>query len=261
MGQALVLSWKDVIPSLLSMNHLPFFVIAAILASPSTLLRAEGSGDASEISTRVAKLLVLQDAMRSLPFRDIVRAVSGHSVLPVDREDAACREILHVIERAADTVLEALNDPNGPARNAARINEVSAFAEEQLRLRLDAHPEWECGIPVTDSGKRQRSGYPDLRIRHKTSGRVVYLDPKLFAQDQETSAFRTFYYQPRRETNKIQESAHHLLVGFCHDGQSGAWTFSRWKIVDLFHLEVRLKVEFQASNRDLYGSEGEESKE
>jgi hypothetical protein len=46
-----------------------------------------------------------------------------------------------------------------------------------------------------------------------------------------------------------------LLVGIYHDGVDGGWKFNGWDLVDLSRLKVRLKSEFQASNRDLYSGQ------
>jgi hypothetical protein len=90
----------------------------------------------------------------------------------------------------------------------------------------------------------------------RKSGRVIYLDPKLFEQGNRNSSLRTFYYEAKRDTNKILDDAHHLVVGFEHDGrQEGILKFSGWELVDLAHFRVKLKAEFQASNRDLYRPE------
>jgi hypothetical protein len=64
----------------------------------------------------------------------------------------------------------------------------------------------------------------------------------------EASSLRTFYFEPKDNTLKITEDATHLLLGITHDGNSGAWEFLGYRLVDL----SRLKAEFQASNRDLY---------
>lgn len=50
----------------------------------------------------------------------------------------------------------------------------------------------------------------------------------------------------------MQHDAHHLLAGIEHDGRAGAWKFTGWKLVDLHEFNVRLKAEYQASNRDIY---------
>ena len=69
------------------------------------------------------------------------------------------------------------------------------------------------------------------------------------------SSLRTFYFTPKDETSKIQDDAHHILIGIEHDGRVGNWKFTAWKLVDLYNFRVRLKAEFQGSNRDLYQKE------
>ena len=102
----------------------------------------------------------------------------------------------------------------------------------------------------------QRSGYPDLRIVDGASQRIFYLDPKLYAAGSRDSSFRTFYFEPKITTNKVTDDAVHLIVGFEHEPKSGGrWNFTRWDLVDLAHFKVRLKAEFQGSNRDIYRPE------
>ncbi|MDQ6630617.1 MAG: hypothetical protein M3Y82_02540, partial [Verrucomicrobiota bacterium] len=117
-------------------------------------------------------------------------------------------------------------------------------------------PGFSCDFPRTAKGKMQRSGYPDLRLEDKKSGRVIYLDPKLYAKGSRDSSFRTFYYEPKMDTGKINDDAHHLIVGFEHaPRENGQWKFLNWELVDLAKFKVRLKAEFQGSNRDLYRPE------
>jgi hypothetical protein len=102
----------------------------------------------------------------------------------------------------------------------------------------------------------QRSGYPDLRLVDQATNRVYYLDPKLYAAGARDSSFRTFYFEPKVATNKVRDDAVHLILGFEHEPRkAGHWNFTRWDIVDLSHFKVRLKAEFQGSNRDMYRPE------
>ena len=124
----------------------------------------------------------------------------------------------------------------------------------------------------------QRSGYPDLRIVDLESKRVFYLDPKLYASGSRDSNFRTFYFEPRKDTNKVRDDAVHFVVGFEHQRRAAAsvsrgasdhalnaaaerrgdnmrWKFIRWDLVDLSRFTVKLKAEFQGSNRDMYRAE------
>jgi len=84
----------------------------------------------------------------------------------------------------------------------------------------------------------------------------VYLDPKLHAQDSRSSSFRTFYYEPKTATNKINDDARHLVVGVAHAPKpDGSTTFTAWELIDIAAMPVRLKLEFQSSNRDIYRDE------
>jgi hypothetical protein len=49
----------------------------------------------------------------------------------------------------------------------------------------------------------------------------------------------------------------HLVVGFEHQPREkvGIWKFTRWDLVDLVQFKVRLKAEFQGSNREMYRPE------
>jgi hypothetical protein len=153
--------------------------------------------------------------------------------------------------------MKRLNAPDSPIQRVERINEVSSRFEGSLRELLDSAPGLSCDFPRASNGKVQRSGYPNLRIVNLTSNRVYYLDPKLYAQGSRVSSFRTFYFEPKLTTNKVRDDAVHFVVGFEHQphDQTGRWKFTRWDLVDLAEFRVKLKAEFQASNRNLYRPE------
>jgi hypothetical protein len=208
---------------------------------------------AADLQPLVSALMQSEHELSGVPFAEIVKAATGRQVIAVNPTNSIDRELLAKIGQALDEVLAKLNATNSPAQSKRRINEVSALFEMALKASLNSIEGFECDFPKLASGAQQRSGYPDLRLVDKKSGRIVYLDPKLFERGSRGSSFRTFYYEPKRETNKILDDAHHLIVGFEHDGkQNGAWHFLSWELVDLSRLRVRLKVEFQGSNRDLY---------
>ena len=90
----------------------------------------------------------------------------------------------------------------------------------------------------------------------KATGRVLYLDPKLFAAASKRSSLRTFYFEPKRATNKVNDDAHHLIVGISHErADASGMQFTRWELIDLANFRVKLKAEFEASNADLYRPE------
>ncbi len=189
---------------------------------------------------------------KDVPFSSLIETSTGNHVLAMQPEDPADAMILAGLKEALDAVLERFNRADSPTSSEARINEVSSYFEKAILEEVDRHPDFECSYPRTADGNLQRSGYPDLMIRHPESGRVIYLDPKLVAEGSLDSSLRTFYFTPKTKTNKVLHDANHLLVGIEHDGNTGAWKFLRWHLVDLTRFKVRLKAEFQASNKDLY---------
>lgn len=186
--------------------------------------------------------------LSDVPFRDVIASATGHEVMKADPES----ETVGMLARVLDETLEVFNQDGSPINGLRRINEASRYFEDVLLEKIAADPAHECVIPPTQAGKDQRSGYPDLKIVHKASGAIFYLDPKLFETGSAKSSLRTFYFEPKQETNKVLDDAVHLLVGIEHDGVDGAWKFLRWHLVDLYDFNVRLKAEFQSNNKELY---------
>ena len=195
-------------------------------------------------------------ALKGIPFPDVIAATSGKRVLPIDRADKDTQRILVEIGHALDEVLAAMNAPDSPARSAKRVNEMSSHFETALRDKLNARAGFACDFPKTAEGRAQRSGYPDLRLVDKATGRVLYLDPKLFAAASKRSSLRTFYFEPKRATNKVNDDAHHLIAGISHEkADVNGMQFTRWELIDLANFRVKLKAEFEGSNADLYRPE------
>ena len=211
---------------------------------------------ANQVRPFVQWLLDDGERFEDVRFAEVVEAVSGCRVLPVDRSDAVDATMLAHLRRALDAMLIDLAKQENPIHEVGRVNEISRHVEDFLLARLNEGEGFECAIPVNASGDAQRSGYPDLRLVHTASGRVFYIDPKVYRQGSEDSSFRTFYFEPKRATNKILENASHLIVGIAHGGKiEERWHLEAWKIVDLIEFRVRLKAEFQSSNRELYRDE------
>ena len=238
-------------------------MIFKAIITPLTILvcvcssNAELTNNAKKTTTReLIQLLLAQDlGTRKFAFADVVHAATGKKVLPLDPENDTHETILKAVHQAAKETTTKLSRSDSPVRKLRRINEASRFFEEQMMTILNKHPRLQCVIPKNNKGNEQRSGYPDMLITYTAtdgSQTHAYLDPKLFEQKSRASSLRTFYYEPRTHTNKIQHDALHLLIGISHDGQEGAWKFTHWELCDLSHFQVRLKAEFQASNRDLY---------
>jgi hypothetical protein len=231
-------------------------LLVLLLLAVASLHAREPEKEDSPAATFIPWLLEQKDGLRQIPFADVIRYSTGKKVLPINREDETDARVLQQISTALDTVLARMNEPDSPVQEIARINEVSGPFENMIQEVLNKAPGLSCDFAKTAGQKVQRSGYPDLRLVDAASKRVYYLDPKLYASGSKDSSFRSFYFEPKTATNKVGDDAVHLILGVQHEGkESGSWQFSRWEIVDLAGFKVRLKAEFQGSNRDMYRKE------
>ena len=207
----------------------------------------------SPAATFIPWLLQGKEELSQMPLADVVFYATGKKIIALDPQNEADQRVLTLLGTTLDEVLKTMSAPDSPIQSIARINEVSAPFEAMIREKLNAAEGFSCDFPTIAGGKVQRSGYPDLRLVDEASKRVYYIDPKLFAAKSRGSSFRTFYFEPKVATNKIRDDAVHLILGIEHEGREAAhWNFTRWDIVDLSKFKVRLKAEFQGSNRDMY---------
>lgn len=216
------------------------------------LLENAAEDQSRAIDIALVKGLLKEDlSHRDFDFAVVAEAVSGKKVIPAKGRKSRER-VIGAILSVMDGLIVKMNAEDSPIRGLRRINEGSRFFEDGLMESLGKVDGILCEIPQTREGVAQRSGYPDLRITDKATGDVYYLDPKLMERGSMDSSLRTFYFEPKDTTLKINEDATHLLIGIEHDGNDGKWEFLGYRLVDLSGLKVRLKAEFQASNREMY---------
>jgi hypothetical protein len=228
-------------------------LLCLILATLVANLVSAQDASKAPIDQLVPWLLREDQELREIPFSQVIFAATGKRLLALDPKNEADERVIKSISEVLNEVLKRMNAPDSPVQNLARINEASSHFEDLLRELLNRVPGFTCDFPRTAEDRVQRSGYPDLRLVETATNRVFYLDPKLYAAGSRDSSFRTFYFEPKVTTNKVREDAVHLLVGFEHAAKTnGHWNFTRWDLVDLAHFKVRLKAEFQGSNRDIY---------
>lgn len=210
----------------------------------------------SPVDALIPWLLQEGGELRSIPFQEVVFDATGKKVIPCDPQNLTDQRVIKQVGSALNEVLKRMNAPDNPVQGIARINEVSSHFEDLTRELLNTSAGLSCDVPHTAEDRVQRSGYPDLRLVDQETKRVYYLDPKLFAVGSRDSSFRTFYFEPKVATNKVRDDAVHFIIGIEHQPRNaGHWNFTRWDLVDLAQFKVRLKAEFQGSNRDIYRPE------
>jgi hypothetical protein len=237
--------------------------LVAIANANAQTVAAPSSTKNAPVDALIPWLLEEDTQLHEIPFSEVISDVTGKRVLTFNPKNETDGRVLKQISTVLDEVMAQLNVPDSVIQGIPRINEVSSHFEDLMRELLNKAPGLSCDFPKTATGATQRSGYPDLELIDQQSHRVYYLDPKLYAVGSRDSSFRTFYFEPKIATNKVRKDAVHFIVGFEHEkpaadpSRTGGmhWRFTRWDLVDLSHFRVKLKAEFQGSNRDMYRPE------
>ena len=188
------------------------------------------------------------EPIKDVSFPVVIEVLTGYQVQRFDRERD--ENILKLLEVAA---AQAGKEAAKKGIIADRPNEAGNRIEPFV---IDALNEvgFAAGKPRTKSGKIKAAGYPDIEIQHE-SGWTGYLDCKTFASKSVGSTFRAFYLSPSAEP-KITKSAPHLLLSFeLQRGGRNTYLPLSWHLYDLHGLAVKVKHEFNASNRDVYTAE------
>jgi hypothetical protein len=254
-----------------------FFASIAMIVLANAAMAQLSPTPKAAVDQLIPWLLDEDQQLHGVPFSEVILDATGKKVFRFEVSNQIDQRVAKAIGTASSETMKRLNAPGSAIQNVDRINEVSSHFEDNLRELLNATPGLRCDFPLTNEGKVQRSGYPDLRIVDLESKRVFYLDPKLYAAGSRDSSFRTFYFEPKKATNKVRDDAVHFIVGFQHESRNVAaspsrrgsdshtategrgynpmWRFTRWDLVDLSRFEVKLKAEFQGSNRDMYRPE------
>ena len=203
-----------------------------------------------QLEAIIAKFL---EPLKGVPYSIAIKALTGCEVLKFDPTDKMNTELLNLLESAAQIAGdEAYREGIFTRRPNEAGNRMEAFVLSALKkVGLSARK------PHTRSGRVKVAGYPDIEITD-TYGRVVYLDCKTYSTTTKTQTFRTFFFSPSKDP-KITKDAFHMLLSFeltreQREGKS-AFVPVSWQLYTLENLQVQVKHEFNASNKDLYKPE------
>jgi hypothetical protein len=164
-------------------------------------------------------------------FADIIKSQAGYDVLPLN--DQIIQDITPFIQQAI------ANYNSGPIW-AGRVNEFGNHMEDVLRKTDPTR----FTKPTKANGKKQSSGYPDLKF--PSNNVVVYPEIKIYNQGSDLSDLRSFYLST---FDKITSDAVHIVIGFEHVDKR---LTGKYHIIDMKNKTLGIKIEFQCSNRELY---------
>jgi hypothetical protein len=201
---------------------LRFLAAITIIVVASAAMAHSSPAPKAAVDQLIPWLLDEDQQLRGVPFSEVIFDTTGKKVFSFDTNNPVDQRVAKAIGAACDETMKQLNVPGSAIQTVDRINEVSSHFEDNLRELLNATPGLRCDFPLTVEGKVQRSGYPDLRIIDLDSKRIFYLDPKLYSSGSRDSSFRTFYFEPKKATNKVRDDAVHFIVGFRHEPRAGS---------------------------------------
>ena len=178
-----------------------------------------------------------------LLFRDLIKARTGCSVIKATPEQLdECRIIA---ENAKEIMKNEHNNifpqkklkPGETTKEDMRVNECGNFME---KIVDKADPR--IIKPTNLQGCKKATGYPDREKENE-----AYVEIKILAEGSENSTYRSFYVST---FDKVTKSIPHILMAFTHNKKG--LTNDAPKIIDLYDLEVAIKVEYNASNNTIY---------
>jgi hypothetical protein len=126
----------------------------------------------SPVDTLIPWLFQEGNALRGIPFSEVILAATGKRVLPIDPKNETDQRVIKQISGVLDEVMRRLNAPDSVIQGIPRINEVSSHFEDSMRELLNTTPGLSCDFPRTAEDQLRRSGYPDLRLVDRETKRV-----------------------------------------------------------------------------------------
>lgn len=177
--------------------------------------------------------------LNEVPFPDLISATSDYSIIPLDTNNKKDRELLQSIVNSANELI-AICRRSRRRFQGNRVNEVGKAIEEEFVQQLRT--------TNLSANLLKQQGYPDIEI-DDIYERKTYLESKTTSKSWD-SGLRSFYFTTAK---KINDDARHLLIGWrVEEERPKYWKIEDWRLVDLYGLSLKLKSEFNASNRDVY---------
>ncbi len=172
-------------------------------------------------------------------FQDIIEYTVNKKVLPIPFDSSTFKNINKI-------ALKCKRDFEASVKGLKkRENEIGNWFEKYFISELEKNLQ----IKNIVSGG---SGYPDggFNIKNKT----WYVEVKTFNTKSKTSTMRSFYTQPSSRY-KVKYDGYHVLVAF--EKSTNNNQVLDVHMLDLSTLKLKLKMEFNASNKDMYLIKGD----
>lgn len=206
----------------------------------------------AELEKAIGKFLI---PIQGIPFHIVIKALTGKNVFKIDLAD---RKDKQLIEKLSEVARISGENANRIGIFRSRPNEVGNDIEPYVKNALKEvgfHPE----TPKRSDGKRQSTGYPDIYFKDGF-GRHIYLECKTYNKENIDTTQRSFYLSPSvTGESKIIYDAPHVIISFeikqIRRDNKRCYIPVAWMLVDIHSMNLDVKHEFNASNREIYRRE------
>ncbi len=210
----------------------------------------------SERYTRKLEKIIKQmlTPLKGIPLNLVIESIANCKIIPFDENNEKDKIILKKLIEVAKIAGKEINK-KGILQE--RPNEVGNDTEQFVINALNEIG-YKADIPLTKSGKRKSTGYPDIEFIDNL-GNTNYLECKSYNIKNVATTFRSFYLSPSKNF-KIIKDAHHFVISFevfivGHENGKDIYHCKSWKIMSIEQLEVDVKYEFNSDNARLYSDE------
>ncbi|WP_346679161.1 hypothetical protein [uncultured Brachyspira sp.] len=178
---------------------------------------------------------------KKILFKEVIKNIEKQEVLKFDNN-----KLLNILKSACRNTIIPVNNIEYIGRPNEFGNIVAnLFAVECRKLKLKYQK------PKDSQGKKKESGYPDGFLEFMD--KYYYIELKTCEEKQQDKTLRTFFYSPSTNS-KIIYDASHLLICFLTVKNGNILQLNgNYCIVDLHEKEVKLKLEYNSNNKELYG--------
>jgi hypothetical protein len=160
-------------------------------------------------------------------FRDIIKYDTGYDIVPMSEKlkDILTFKCEEFIKNFNKTLLNNTHSKFG------------WFVEDEFKKFSDFK---------TPKGK----GYPDYELPFEIYNTSPFIENKVFNKNSLKQSLRTFYYN---SSSKINRTTNHILIGFeFEESNNKKLLTGNYHIIDLYHKKMRLRLEINCSNIELY---------
>jgi len=163
----------------------------------------------NELEKTISQFL---NPLKNIPFKIVLKAISGFSVLPFDKNDPKDKQLLKDLISAAKI---ATKNANEQGIFTSRQNEVGNHIEPFMIDALNQIEGLYAARPETKAKKKQAVGYPDIYLKDK-DGRPNYIECKTYNEKNYQTTQRSFYFSPADKPSdlKVIYDARHFIISF-----------------------------------------------